>query len=102
MNADDFQLGNGRVTYWDLERIDPGRPLGAQCGDLKEDLVQVLYGDVTLDVGWYPSFAADGRFKVVVVKDCDWQRPVFARHCTSIKELVVAVAEAARVASSHA
>ena len=98
MNARDFELGNGQVVHWDLDQIDPDRPVRMQLDQLKEDLAQVRYGGVLLDVGWYPEFAANGSFTVTAVKNEDWEQPLFIRECSDISALVIAVAEAARVA----
>lgn len=41
-----------------------------------EDVFQVNYNSddthYTIDVGWYPSFSPEGSFRIVIVKDYDW------------------------------
>lgn len=47
---------------------------------LDEDLLQVSFSDAdetTIDVGWYPSFDEAGAFVVIVIKNRDWDSPLF-------------------------
>ncbi len=85
----------GRVTYNDL-CINLELPLVDQTNALKEDLFQVEYDkNYVLDIGWYPSFSPLGSFRILIVKDFDWENPVFERVCCTIDELVLYVQECA-------
>lgn len=78
MRKESFDWKSGKVIHWDLEEIDAERPLDVQSDHLKEDLAQISYsGGIVLDIGWYPSFDPKGEFTVTVVKDSDWESPVF-------------------------
>ncbi|MGG1663939.1 hypothetical protein [Brevibacillus sp. NRS-1366] len=56
-------------------------PLLEQLPELKEDLFQITDKDekYTIDIGWYPSMDSDGAFKIIVVKDKQWDCPVYMR-----------------------
>jgi len=99
MKPDFFTFGNGSISQWDLEDLDADLSPSAQADELKEDLVQVSYGEnTTLDIGWYPSFAPDGHFAVVVIRNQDWDEPAFSAECTTWSELKEAVEQAVAVA----
>lgn len=91
-------LGPGRVTH-DSLIIDPSVPLADQAENLTEDLLQVEYENcVVLDVGWYADLSPDGRFRVFVVLDLDWEEPWFSRTCTEYPELITLISAGAKVA----
>lgn len=74
--------------------LDPTRPLEDQVESLKEDLLQVKFGDqYLLDIGWYPSFLRDGCFRVLVVEEYEWNTPVLERTAKSIGELEQVIKE---------
>lgn len=101
MQPVDFDLGPGRVVYWDLGGIGADLPLSAQVELLKEDLAQIVYeGGIVVDVGWYPDGAWEGTFRVSVVRDGDWDQPLFVEDAATIGLLRAAVARAAAVAAS--
>lgn len=56
---------------------DPSKPLESQLGILREDMFQVSYiSGHTIDIGWYPSFEASGKFRVFLVHNNDWEHPL--------------------------
>lgn len=72
---------------------DPSIPLKRQIGILREDMFQVSYPTGhTIDVGWYPSFEASGNFRVFLVHNDDWERPLEDIKVTTYLELVEHVA----------
>jgi hypothetical protein len=88
MNRNDIDWQGGEVTFWDLDGLDASAPLASQLDELKEDLAQVRYGArLVLDVGWYPDGAPHGQFSVVVVKDRDWDQPVFRERAPTVPAL---------------
>jgi hypothetical protein len=102
MKSESIEWRSGKVTYWDLDSLDPGKPLSEQFDELKEDLAQVRFpGDVVLDVGWYPESSLDGSFSVRIVHDSDWDTLLFVEESASVAELLtclpraIAAAEAA-------
>lgn len=55
----------------------------------EEDLLQVSFFDekYILDVGWYPNPRKNGVFKVYVIKNYDWENPLFIRSHKNINHL---------------
>jgi hypothetical protein len=98
MNIPQIDWESGQVTYWHLGFLDPLRPLVEQIGDLKEDLAQITYGDRVLDVGWYPEFSEEGEFVVQVVRDTNWEEPLFQERCRTVDALVLSLNAAVEVA----
>jgi len=84
------------MTYsQDFADLDVGRDVSLQLELLQEDLLQVRYpNDITLDVGWYPAFRANGRFVIQIIKSKDWDKPVFVREFSDIKKLKSTINEA--------
>jgi hypothetical protein len=100
MVPDEFNWGSGVVAYWDLHGVDAQRCLDEQLDELKEDLVQVQYGsDTLLDVGWYPEFADGGVFVITVVRDGNWDEPIFKREAANVAEFRSAIEAGVRVAN---
>lgn len=102
MQSNDFDWQLGNVVYWDLERVTPDTPIEQQYEHLKEDLAQVEFGSaVLLDIGWYPEFSPTGRFVVSVVRDQEWEQPVFRVECKAIPSLCNAIRWAIDVAQEQ-
>jgi len=97
MKWDEFDWLDGEVTHWDLDVLDPRRPLTEQVEGLKEDLAQVQYGErMLVDVGWYPDCSPEGRFVVLVVRDGQWDAPVSRFEARSFEELATSIGVAAQ------
>lgn len=63
-------------------------PLETQLDYLKEDMLQIEFSDgYLLDVGWRPSFSKNGEFKIVLIKDFNWNEPVYSGSAKNIIEL---------------
>lgn len=83
----DLSLLTGNIRFDDLSSLSD-QPLARQLNALKEDLLQVEYGEHwLLDVGWYPEFAEHGAFRVAVIKDQDWQQPLSSEQAHSLGQL---------------
>ncbi|MGF6112267.1 hypothetical protein [Pseudomonas frederiksbergensis] len=92
----DLSLLTGKITFDDLSLLSD-QPLASQIDSLKEDLLQVEYGEhLLLDVGWYPEFDEDGAFQVVVIKDRDWGQPQWTGRAKTLAELTTRLTEAQR------
>ena len=101
MKPTDFSFSEGRVTHWDFSELDVSRKPSEQADELKEDMAQVSYGaHLVLDIGWYPSFDANGSFRVVVVRDERWDSPIYSDVCDSWESLKQSVERAVRAANS--
>lgn len=77
----------GKVVYNDFD-VNPKVQLESQVDSLKEDLFQVNYSDqYIIDVGWYPEFDEDGSFRICIIKDFNWEAPLFEKRCRDISTL---------------
>ena len=100
MISDDFDWKTGTVVFWDLDTVDESRPLADQAEHLKEDLAQIEYpAGVILDVGWYPEFAATGNFVVCVVRQGEWEQPVFQKDAFTTADLKTRIVEGILIAA---
>lgn len=62
--------------------------LKEQVDLLKEDLFQISYkNNHIIDVGWYPEFSAEGNFRIVVVKDYNWDAVIIEKKCKDLNTL---------------
>lgn len=78
--------------------VDPSASLSDQLDILKEDMLQVeLEGGYLLDVGWRPSFSPEGEFKILLIKDFDWDNPVYSGEAKSMGALEEQIGFAMRV-----
>ena len=81
----DYHSGHITSAEEDLTSEDP---VEQQIDILREDLMQVEYPDnYVIDVGWDPSFDLNGTFRILVIKDGDWENPVYAHHTTNLNDL---------------
>lgn len=87
--ADIIAESQGNVTYDEISCLDLTLGVAAQIASLKEDLLQVEYPDnILLDVGWFPSFDIDGHFKVQVIKEGDWENPLWQKDANDYETLI--------------
>lgn len=74
-----INLRNGILVYDDFN-IDFNIPLQDQILNLQEDLLQIQYGNnIILDVGWYPDLDPLGNFIIYIIKDFDWDYPLYKK-----------------------
>ncbi|MHC8303872.1 hypothetical protein [Pseudomonas sp. PB3P13] len=97
----DLTFITGRISHDDLSTLR-NDDLSSQVGNLKEDMLQVEYSAfLLLDVGWYPSFDLDGCFQLRVIKNYDWDEPLYLSKADSVPllltELVAAQDKIGRV-----
>lgn len=63
--------------------------------ELKEDMLQVEYpGGYLLDVGWRPSFNLNGNFYICLIKDFDWDTPIYNGSAKDIVSLLFEINQA--------
>jgi hypothetical protein len=83
----DFSEKSGVITFNDFF-ISDDIPLENQLDELKEDMLQVEFPDgYLLDIGWRPSFEIDGQFNLALIKDFNWEDPVYLSSAKSLSEL---------------
>jgi hypothetical protein len=90
---EEIEFGSGRVVLDDCE-ISIDKPLKEQLDFLKEDLFQIEYSEgYIIDVGWYPSFEAEGNFRIVVVSEYNWEKPLYMKKCKELETLTLYMKE---------
>lgn len=95
--VEDFiDFGPGKPFYPASKHIEYFKPLKQQLAILREDMLQISYGDDSLnyivDVGWYGrSFSLTGCFVVHLIKNYGWHKPIVRIKCKSVKRLVPAL-----------
>lgn len=95
-----LNLFDGMVTYDNFD-INENVPLDKQLSSLREDMLQIEFGDrFTLDVGWQPDFDPDGYFIVYAIQDCDWEDSLSKEKCCTLKDLKIAIEKAAKLIDS--
>ncbi|MEZ4864223.1 MAG: hypothetical protein R3C14_23120 [Caldilineaceae bacterium] len=99
--SDIVNFSPGNVVYEEFT-IDGNQEWKAQIDNLTEDLLQVAYpDDVLLDVGWYPAHNRKGQFQVRVIRDFQWDEPIFYAEVASL-DVLRAVLEATRRTAAEA
>jgi len=93
---DFIDFGSGRLFCPSDLHIEYYKSLKQQVAILREDMLQIYYGDDSLnyviDIGWYgQSFSLKGRFMVYLVKNAEWQIPLIRVKCKSVKRLMAAL-----------
>lgn len=71
--------------------------------EFEEDLLQVQFFNekYILDVGWYPTRGKNGKFKVYVIKNYDWENPLFVRSNKKISGLIDTIKQGIKCIYSH-
>lgn len=101
MSPEIIDWGSGEVLLWDLWFLDQSQPLLEQVDCLKEDLAQVAYeNEVLLDIGWYPEFSDAGGFVIRVVKQINWDEPLFIDSNKTVDGFLSALKEAILIAKN--
>ncbi len=76
-----------KITYNEFN-IDFSKPLARQVDYLKEDLLQVVYDKgYIIDLGWYPEFDENGCVVVNVIRNLEWNMPIFDKRTRTECEL---------------
>ena len=86
----DFDWKSGRVTHWDLDKIEDE-------SWLKEDLAMIEFPTgVCLDVGWYVNAF------VIVIASHDWNDSLFWRRVRDVDDLERELRGAIKLAHKYA
>lgn len=87
---DVFDFGEGIKTKYIDFSFDEKSKIEDLIDNLKEDLIHVEYNNgCLLDVGWYPEFQLDGCFRIIVVRNYNWETPIFESVCDCLDSLVI-------------
>lgn len=97
---EDISLRNGKIIFHNFD-IDPAIPFEKQKWSFKEDLIQITFGENYLvDVGWYPEADKNGCFVIEMIRNFDWENPLFEKQCKSYQGLKQCIQEAINMANS--
>ncbi|MGS2871674.1 hypothetical protein [Enterobacter huaxiensis] len=89
-----FSVKKGEIVFNEFS-LKKDIPLGKQLDELKEDMLQVEFPDgYILDVGWRPSFDENGKFYIYLIKDFNWEEPVYSGSAEDIELLELKVKQA--------
>lgn len=73
----DLYIPDGKVIYNEFN-FDFSKSLKEQENCLLEDILQISFqNNILLDLGWYPELDFNGRFVLRVIKDYDWEEPLY-------------------------
>ncbi|WP_159514027.1 MULTISPECIES: hypothetical protein [Enterobacter] len=90
----DFSVKKGDIVFNEFS-LKKDIPLSKQLDELKEDMLQVEFPDgYILDVGWRPSFDVNGKFYIYLIKDCNWEEPVYSGSAEDVELLELKVKHA--------
>lgn len=74
-------LHGGVVTV--NEDIDFSSPLESQIWSLNENISNIKYDSgLLLDIGWTNEFDTDGFFQINLIREGDWENPIYRRNVT--------------------
>ncbi|PIT61225.1 hypothetical protein [Snodgrassella alvi] len=72
----------GKIVFNEFS-LNKNIPLQMQLDSLKEDMMQIKYPNgYILDIGWRPSFNINGHFYIYLIKDFNWEKPIYS-NCTN-------------------
>ena len=94
---DKIDFKSGEVVYNEFE-VDFTKKYSEQEECLLEDLLQVKYAqDYLLDVGWYPEYESEGEFVVQIVKNQNWEEPIYKKNSKNKGDLIQDLNNAIRI-----
>lgn len=90
----DFSKKEGNITFNDFS-LNKDISLDIQRTSLKEDMLQVAFPNgYILDVGWRPSFDVNGEFYIYLIKDFNWEEPIYSSNAKNIHFLEIEINQA--------
>lgn len=96
----EINFQSGEIIYNEF-KIDFSKEYSEQEECLLEDLLQVKYTQgYLLDVGWYPEYESEGEFVVQIVKNQNWEEPIYKNNSKNRVDLVQDIKNAIRIIES--
>ncbi|MBA0219716.1 hypothetical protein H0248_20615 [Pectobacterium brasiliense] len=76
--GDVYMINHLDSVFDELSGIDFNKAVSEEINKLDEDLLMLSCsnGNV-LDIGWYPAFEDDGNFKICIIKNGNWDNPLY-------------------------
>ena len=100
MFFNDIDFSPGIITFDGFD-INPNQSLEDQILSLREDMFQVNYnGKYIIDIGWKPNLNINGKFKIRIIKDYDWDNPIYFKKTKNLNTLHKHVKECAEIVRS--
>jgi len=77
MKINDINLNGGKMIFWNLDLIDISKEFSEQVWEFKEDLALIEFpNNISLSLGWYPSFKENGQFSLIIFADSDFVKQI--------------------------
>lgn len=71
------------------------------CWEFTEDLLQLQIENLTLDLGWYPEAKVEGEYKLVLIKESDWENPLFLLETREKNRVIRAIEDLLETAKNY-
>ena len=99
----DIDFKDGIITYENLFWLFNNTNELIYKLEFEEDLLQVQFFNekYILDVGWYSTTGKNGKFKVYVIKNYDWENPLFTKTNKKISGLIATIKQGIKCIYSH-
>ena len=99
----DIDFKDGIITYENLFWLFNNTNELIYKLEFEEDLLQVQFFNekYILDVGWYSTTGKNGKFKVYVIKNYDWENPLFTKSNKKISGLLATIKQGIKCIYSH-
>jgi hypothetical protein len=79
-----FSRISGKITFNDMSHLTQDN-FKQDIYSLKEDMLQVeIPNNYLLDVGWYPCFDLNGNFRIILVKNYNWENLIYSKTAKDI------------------
>ncbi|RLM24236.1 hypothetical protein BIY29_09175 [Brenneria alni] len=76
--GDVYMVNNLDSVFDELSGIDFNKTVSEEINKLDEDLLMLSCSNGNiLDIGWYPAFEESGSFKIGVIKNGNWDSPLY-------------------------
>ncbi|AWH86093.1 hypothetical protein HYN59_13665 [Flavobacterium album] len=94
-----FDISDGNLIFSNNCPLFSDVPLIYHKDDLREDINQITFKHIEnlcIDIGWYGGDfeSGTGFFSIMIVRDADWDNPLYKKDCKTVKKLQVLLHEA--------
>lgn len=77
------------ISLYDEWNINWNVPLNRQVDKLHEDLIQIEFiRGYIMDIGWYPEHNIEGQFIGLLIRNNDWEKPIYNIETNNIGAIV--------------
>ncbi|MBA0211373.1 hypothetical protein [Pectobacterium brasiliense] len=76
--GDVYMINHLDSVFDELSGIDFNKAVSEEINKLDEDLLMLSCSNGNiLDIGWCPAFEDDGNFKICIIKNGNWDSPLY-------------------------